>query len=189
MGSSPSRAGGGDQGSASRHLRNVLGAFAVAVSDLLAEDAQARGFSPAEHAAVILAGTLDGLSQDDLQRRLGLSQPGTTRLVDRLVGRGLLLRAPGPDRRTNALRLTPVGAAEAQYALASRHQLLGPLTTGLSEQDQWAAADLIDRMLTTLIHSGSSPWRTCRQCDQEGCETGGHSCPVDVARLSMPAGP
>src|SRR5262247_562876 len=189
MASSPTRASPARHSEAAGHLRNVLGALAVAATDLLTEDAQAGGYYPAEHAAIILVGTVDGLSQEDLQRRLGLSQPGTTRLVDRLVGRGLLLRAPGPDRRTNALRLTPVGAAEAQYALASRHQLLGPLTTGLSEQDQLAAADLIDRMLTTLIHSGSSPWRTCRQCDQEGCEAGGHSCPVDVARLSMPAGP
>lgn len=185
MGSSPSPASGSDPGDASRHLRNVLGAFAVAVNDLLAEDAQARGLIPAEHAAVILAGTLDGLSQDDLQRRLGLSQPGTTRLVDRLVARGLLLRDLGPDRRTNALRLTPKGAAEAQHALASRHELLGSLTASLSENDQRAAAGLIDQMLATLIHSGRSPWRTCRQCDQHGCEASGYSCPVDVARLSM----
>src|SRR5262249_61704422 len=117
MGSSPSRAGGGDQGSASRHLRNVLGAFAVAVSDLLAEDAQARGFSPAEHAAVILAGTLDGLSQDDLQRRLGLSQPGTTRLVDPLRAPRPPLRAPRPPPRAHPPPPSPPGSAAARCAL------------------------------------------------------------------------
>jgi DNA-binding MarR family transcriptional regulator len=189
MGSSPCPPPRDDPDQVSRHLSNVLGAFAVAVTDLLAEDAQARGFSPVEQAAVILAGIRDGLSQDDLQRRLGLSQPGTTRLVDRLVARGILIRAPGPDRRTNALRLTPVGAAESRHALARRHQLLKPLTAGLAEEDLRAAADLIDRMLTTLTCSGRSPWQTCRQCDQDGCEAGGHSCPVDVARLSMPADP
>jgi len=114
MASSPTRASPAGHSEAAGHLRNVLGALAVAATDLLTEDAQADGYYPAEHAAIILARTVNGLSQEDLQRRLGLSQPGTTRLVDRLAGRGLLTRAPGPDRRTNALRLTPVGAREAR---------------------------------------------------------------------------
>src|SRR5215469_15690159 len=113
MASSPTRVSPAGRSEAAGHLRNVLGALAVAATDLLTEDAQAGGYYPAEHAAIILAGTVDGLSQEDLQRRLGLSQPGTTRLVDRLAVRGLLTRAPGPDRRTNALRLTPVAAREA----------------------------------------------------------------------------
>ena len=45
----------------------MLGAFAVAFADMLAEDAQARGFNPAEHAAIILISTVQGLSQEDLQ--------------------------------------------------------------------------------------------------------------------------
>jgi DNA-binding MarR family transcriptional regulator len=118
MTSSPTRAEPAERSAAAGHLRNVLGALAVAATDLLTEDAQASGYHPAEHAAIILVGTADGLSQEDLQRRLGLSQPGTTRLVDRLAARGLLTRAPGPDRRTNALRLTTAGAREAEHALA-----------------------------------------------------------------------
>jgi DNA-binding MarR family transcriptional regulator len=188
MGSSHTRADQDEPGEEARHLRNVLGALAVAVTDLLAEDAQASGYNPAEHAAVILVGTVHGLSQEDLQRRLGLSQPGTTRLVDRLAGRGLLMRAPGPDRRTNALRLTALGVREAEQALARRHELLGPLTAGLSGTEQQAAAALIDQLLAALVRSGSSPWRICRECDQAGCEAGRCACPVEAARRGLGGG-
>jgi len=186
MASSPTRASPAGHGEAAGHLRNVLGALAVATTDLLTEDAQAGGYYPAEHAAIILAGTVDGLSQEDLQRRLGLSQPGTTRLVDRLAGRGLLTRAPGPDRRTNALRLTPAGAREAERALARRHELLGPLIAGLDEAEQQAAADLIGRMLATLVRAGRSPWRICRECDQAACAAGQCQCPVEATRRQLP---
>lgn len=182
MASSPTPAGPAERDGTAAHLRNALGALAVAVTDMLAEDAHASGYYPAEHAAIILAGTVDGLSQEDLQRRLGLSQPGTTRLVDRLVGRALLTRGPGRNRRTNALRLTPAGAEEARRALARRQELLGPLTAGLSEAEQRAGATLIDWMLDTLVRAGRSPWRICRECDQAACEAGQYRCPVDDAR-------
>lgn len=185
MGSSPARSGSAEHGQPAGHLSNVLGALAVAVTDLLAEDAHASGYQPAEHAAIILVGTVDGLSQEDLQRRVGLSQPGTTRLVDRLVDRGLLTRAPGPDRRTNALRLTARGASEAGRALARRHELLTPLIAGLDSGEQKAAAKLIGQMLATMVGSGSSPWRICRECDQDACDAGQGQCPVDATRRQL----
>lgn len=186
MASSHIRPGRTEHGHTTGHLYNVLGALAVAVTDLLAEDAQACGYYPAEHAAIILVGTVDGLSQEDLQRRVGLSQPGTTRLVDRLVSRGLVTRAPGPDRRTNALRLTPLGAGEASRALDRRHQLLAPLIAGLDDGEQNAAAKLIDQVLATLVRSGHSPWRICRECDQDACDAEDCRCPVDAARRQLP---
>ena len=186
MAFSPTRASPAGHGEAAGHLRNVLGALAVAATDLLTEDAQAGGYYPAEHAAIIMVGTVDGLSQEDLQRRLGLSQPGTTRLVDRLAVRGLLTRAPGPDRRTNALRLTPVGAREAEQVVPAGERVLGPLVAGLEEAEQQAAANLIGRMLATLVRSGRSPWRICRECDQAACDAGQCQCPVEAARRQLP---
>src|SRR5262249_31588355 len=186
MASLPTHARSAEHGEAAGHLHNVLGALAVAATDLLTEGAQADGYYPAEHAAIILVGTVDGLSQEDLQRRLGLSQPGTTRLVDRLAVRGLLTRVPGPDRRTNALRLTPVGAREAEHALARRHELLGPLVAGLDEAEQHVAANLIGRMLATLVRSGRSPWRICRECPHAACDSRQCPCPVEAARRQLP---
>ncbi len=50
-----------------------------------------------------------------------LSQPGLSRLVDRLVQRGLVQRSPDPsDGRSVLVRLTPAGAAR-QRAVGRRH--------------------------------------------------------------------
>lgn len=167
------------------HLRNVLGALGLAVADMLAEDAEAHGLGAAEHAALVIVATLDGLSQEDLQRRVGLSQPGATRLVDRLATRGLIRRTPGPDRRTWALRLTSAGERQATEALARRHELLAPLTARLTVDEQRQAAMVIGRLLDAVVAAGQSPWRICRQCDQEACGEGEFTCPVDAARRNL----
>ena len=44
-----------------------------------------------------------GLANDQLRRILGLSRPGTVRLVDRLVMSGLAERRRGRDKRAIAL--------------------------------------------------------------------------------------
>jgi DNA-binding MarR family transcriptional regulator len=123
---------------ATARLTNLLRAAAMAVHDTLAEAAAQHGYSVEEHAALILVHTLDGPSQDDLQRRLGLSQPGSSRLLDRLSTRGLLIRAAGPDRRTNALQLTSAGHRVARQALALRQRVLKPLTDRLDATGQAA---------------------------------------------------
>lgn len=169
----------------SGHLRNVLGALSVAVTDLLAGDANARGFSLVDQAALVIVATVKGLSQEDLQRRVGLSQPGATRLVDRLAARRLINRTPGPDRRTWALRLTPAGEQEAREAMARRHDLLGQLTARLTPEEQRSAAAIIGHLLDAAVVAGQSPWRICRQCDQHACEQGAVTCPVDAARHNL----
>lgn len=182
---SPAAARPGEPTAVGGHLRNVLGALGVAVADMLTGDAEAHGLGPAEHAALIVVATLDGLSQEDLQRRVGLSQPGATRLVDRLAARGLVKRTPGPDRRTWALRLTPAGERQAREALTRRHELLAPLTARLTVDEQRQAAAVIGRLLDAVVAAGQSPWRICRQCDQEACAEGEFTCPVDAARRNL----
>jgi hypothetical protein len=84
------------------------------------------------------------------------------------------------------LRLTTAGAREAERALARRHKLLGPLVAGLTEAEQQAAARLIGQMLATLVRSGRSPWRICRECDQAACDAGQCQCPVEATRRQLP---
>jgi DNA-binding MarR family transcriptional regulator len=75
----------------------------------------------------------------DLGESVLLSQPGLSRLVDRLVQRGLVERAADPaDGRSVRIRLTPAGAA-CQKAVGRRHaravaQAMSVLTP--SELDQ-----------------------------------------------------
>src|SRR5690606_1644267 len=65
---------------------NVIGAFALALSDDFRGAMQelAEGNESA-CAALIVIGQESGLSVDRLSKILGLSQPGTVRLVDRLA--------------------------------------------------------------------------------------------------------
>ena len=165
------------------HLANVLGALALAVADRLDDDARQHGQTGLEQATLIVVASVPGMSQQDLQRRLGLSQPGTTRLIDRLVQRGLLNRDPGPDERTHALHLTNDGEAHAQSARLRRRQLLDATTSSLDRESLGVLSGGIDQMLNALVLTGNSPYRTCRLCDQPACTTRGIPCPVEQARL------
>lgn len=49
---------------------------------------------------------------------VGLSQPATVRMVDRLVERGLLGRETGRDRRTGALAVAGSGAIVTAFGMA-----------------------------------------------------------------------
>jgi DNA-binding MarR family transcriptional regulator len=60
-----------------------------------------------------------GSDQTSLSRALAVNRASAMALIDRLEALGYLRRAPGPDRRTNALHATDEGAA----ALARAQQL------------------------------------------------------------------
>lgn len=58
-----------------------------------------------------------GASQNTLGRVLGLTQPGSEWLVDRLVSAGLVERRAVQDRRTHAVVVTTAGHEAADQAL------------------------------------------------------------------------
>lgn len=68
-----------------------------------------------------LGGPAEGQLQptmSDLAARTGLTPSGTTRVVDRLVSRGLVARSACPtDRRITHVSLTPLGARVLDAAL------------------------------------------------------------------------
>ncbi len=165
------------------HLANILGALAIAVADRLDDDARQHDQTGLEQATLTVVALVPGMSQQDLQRRLGLSQPGTTRLIDRLVARGLLTRDSGPDERTHALHLTRTGQAHARSARLRRGQLLDAVISSLDREALVVVSEAIDQLLSSLVLLGTSPYRTCRFCDQPACTAGGMSCPVEQARL------
>ncbi len=77
-----------------------------------------------------------GASLSDVAEHLGLTLPSTSRLVDRLVERGLLTRASAPDdRRRMILGITPDGQTVLDAAAgATRARLMERLAT-LSPQE------------------------------------------------------
>lgn len=84
----------------------------------------------------------------DLQRHVLLSQPALSRLVDRLVTRGLVLRESDPtDARSKLLSLSADGRA-AQRRIGRRHarHVAAAMTTALGE-DQLADLRAICQVL------------------------------------------
>jgi MarR family transcriptional repressor of emrRAB len=161
-------------------LTNLLGALALAASDLLAHEGERTvGRSASAPACLLTIATRPGISIEALRTILGLSQPATVRLVDRLGADGLVTRNPGPDNRTRALTLTPEGRRRATEALQARHSILGSLLEDLDADDRARLTEMLERLLARLPQSREHARHLCRLCDHPACET--PYCPVDRA--------
>src|SRR3712207_3143641 len=92
------------------HTSNVVAAWIVTAQDRLDDGLAELGVHPRELAALTLVHTHEGCSVEWLRARVGLTQSGAVRLVDRLAARGLLVRG-APVGRGVPLRVTGPGAA------------------------------------------------------------------------------
>jgi DNA-binding MarR family transcriptional regulator len=99
----------------------LLSAHAVLMKRFAAEDVW-REVSMREYDVLYtLSKCADGVRPVELHRRVLLSQPALSRMVDRLVERGLVRRCPDPaDGRGVRLSLTTAGRA-AQREVGHRH--------------------------------------------------------------------
>src|SRR5260370_34003231 len=100
---------------------NLLGAIALGLADDILETAERHvahgGCTPA--ALCVIVHEL-GLSIDFLARVLGMSHPGTVRLIDRLEGDVLIQRKPNKDGRTVALNFNVSSQTRRINLLAHR---------------------------------------------------------------------
>jgi MarR family transcriptional repressor of emrRAB len=104
---------------------NLLGALAleVAHAEQQAVDAVV-GQSGAAAAAIVVIAASPGRTLEHLRGPLGLSQPGATRLVERLVTAGWVERSGPGGRRGFELRLTPAGQRILDAILLARRAAL-----------------------------------------------------------------
>jgi MarR family transcriptional regulator, negative regulator of the multidrug operon emrRAB len=161
-------------------LPNLLGALCLAVTDQMASAGRAAvGLAGSGPAALLTLYTRPGISIESLRQILGISQPATVRVVDRLVAAGLVTREPGPDGRTLALRLTAQGRERAQAALASRLRAARTILDELTDRERDGLSHLLDRMLGTLPATRDDARHLCRLCDHSACSD--PYCPVDLA--------
>lgn len=157
----------------------VLGVTALAVVDRLrARVAAGAGLGETEAAALVHVQAWPGGSVGDLGGVVGLSQPATVRLVDRLVGKGLLRREVGRDRRTLSLVLTDEGARTADAVLLARAEALAPLLAGLSPRERDTLEGLLGQVAAGLADDRPGALRVCRLCDRDAC-TSGPGCPLE----------
>ncbi len=162
----------------SDRLTNLFGALALGVSDRVrweALDETALGGEAS--AALVVIGHTPDLSIDQLGRVLGLSHPGTVRLVDRLTSANLAQRKVSPlDRRTAALSLTPTGRKQRSVVLKRRSAALKAMLSVVSAEDRGVLERVADAMLKTLPHDAASALSVCRYCNERQCA----NCPMDI---------
>jgi DNA-binding MarR family transcriptional regulator len=159
---------------------NLLGAVVVGVHDRLSEVTEVTaGRTGVTAAALATVAQYPGLTVEQLRRCLGISQPATVRTVDALQAGGLLVREPGADRRSLALRLTAAGKSRARRVLEARAEVLDPLLDELGDADRQALEAVLEHVLVRLTTSARRGDEICRLCDIGACPP--DLCPVECA--------
>lgn len=160
---------------AGRRDRNVLAAWAIAVSDVVRVAAErSTGMGGNGPAALVAIVADPGLSVDDLRKVLALTHPGTVRLVDRLVEQAWVRRRQGPGR-TVRLEPTAAGRAAERRIAVAREEAVAEVLAGLSEQDIHVMAGLAEPVLAKTVENVDAMRRLCRLCNRDACEP----CPAE----------
>jgi MarR family transcriptional regulator, negative regulator of the multidrug operon emrRAB len=171
-----------------RRTANLLGAAALAVTDLVIGGATAAaGVSGSGAAALVVLGADPGLSVTELGRRVGLTQSAAARMVDALEARGLVERRPTLGKWV-AVHPTGAGRAASAELLAARGDRLTTLVGTLPPADQEALAQVLDRLLRAVHGEVGSAQRVCRLCDRPACTEAGAICPVGQAERDSAGG-
>lgn len=157
---------------------NLLGVAALAANDRMrAGIEEALGYGGAAPAALVHLAAYPGESAEALHRVLGISQPGTAQVVERLVDKGLLERRPGRDRRTHALHVTRRGRRALDKLLERRAQLLSDLLSPLTADERAQLVPLLEKIVAGLATDRAQALSTCRLCDRDAC-CQGPGCPL-----------
>jgi DNA-binding MarR family transcriptional regulator len=157
------------------HTGNVVVAWVTAVHDRLGDAIRATGLESRELSALTLVAEHDGCSGDWLRGRVGLTQSGTVRLVDRLVGRGLLRRGSAAGRGV-PLHVTPQGGDVLADWARRRDALVGELLAGVPAAHRDEVVAGMAAALLGHARPRAQADATCRRCTWADC---GDDCPVD----------
>lgn len=162
-------------------LANLLGATAVLVDDLVAEQLETElGRSGGAAGALVTIANEPGLSIDRLRAALALTHSGAVRLVDRLEQDRLVRRRPRAGRKVG-VELTARGRATVGRLGQARLQAVAQVLATLSLTEQRQLDALLRRILTAQTTGEDDLRRTCRLCSFEACECDGRRCPVAAA--------
>ncbi|MEO1658435.1 MAG: MarR family transcriptional regulator [Pseudomonadota bacterium] len=156
-------------------LENLIGALSVIATDRIGDAIAAAyprgGETPAALASI---GAAPGISVSGLQSVLRLSQPGTVRLVDRLIADGLAEKRTGDDARQSLIHLTQKGRRMRRKILDARHDAVAALLAPLSPADRGTLEELLNRVLVPYPSCEMDKYQACRLCDQSVCDP----CPL-----------
>lgn len=154
------------------HESNLWVAWTLRSHDALT-GALPAGLGLRDVSALTLIGNHDGCSADWLWSRIGLTQSGTVRLIDRLEGLGYVARAR--DGRALRLSLQPAGAAVLADWNAAREAAGDEALGGLDPDERKQLRALLAQALRGTRRPRAAADSTCRLCDWPACRR----CPVD----------
>lgn len=167
---------------------NLLGATTLAVNDIgTTGAARSLHLSTSSAAALVTLCDDEDVGVTEIGRRVGLSQPATSRLIDGLVRDGLVARRPAGGRSVE-VRITAAGRRAAQRLLAAREASLVDLLDGLDEGEQEHLAALLSKILGRVHGAFGSRDLICRLCDRAACTTEA-VCPVGEAERQQAGDP
>jgi len=154
---------------------NLLGALALelARAQQLAT-AEVVGQTGSAAAALVVIGAAPGRTIEQLRRPLGLTQPGATRLVERLVEAGWVERGDTAGRRGLRLTLSEAGREVLDQMHAARRAALTEALAPLGSDEQAQLAELLETLLAARVGDRDDLERLCRLCERRTCDR----CPV-----------
>lgn len=133
-------------------LKHVLGyqlaqAAVVCNTIFMREVGGPHGLRPVEYTVLQLIAENPACSSVRLAKALAVTKPNITMWVDRLVGRGLVLRsASDTDKRSHELRVTPEGEALATRATAGLEAGEANALAHLSQGERFILAELLRKL-------------------------------------------
>ena len=157
---------------------NLVAALVTALDDgIQGAVTQVAGIAGAAPAALTVLLSDPGIGVDGLAQALPITGSGAVRLLDRLVGAGLVERRRGKDSRSVALWLSPAGTEAARDVLRRRHGVIADALLGISDEDQRVLVRISEGVLARLTTGRESAERICRLCDCAVCPQ--ERCPVE----------
>lgn len=129
-------------------------------------------------AALVLIDSHPGCSVDWLYRRLGITQSGTVRLLDRLQSSELITRHRPGGQREVEITISAAGCSVLARGVAARASAMQQLLSPLSEQERDHLIALIARSLSEQSRERRCADTLCRLCDWSACT---EKCPVDAS--------
>lgn len=156
------------------HYSNVVSAWIVEAADRLAMEAERLQLDLRDVAALTLIAAHDDCTMDWLEPRVGLSQSGTVRLVDRLEGKSFVRR----ERRGRAVALSVTAGGESRLKAwsSARDAAVDELLSGLDADERKALTESLAGSLAARPRPRLAADRACRTCLWPAC---GDDCPVD----------